>query len=152
MADTLQPLVNNQPIVNSDGTPTQYFIRWAQQRQIDINAGVTLEQVQTLIDEWAAHRQIHAGTGLTGGGALASDVTLNLEDTLVDPGTYGDATHAVQLLVDQQGRITAITAVPIAGGGGGGGGGVYAPLVNGDLPGPVPIATADGQFMMVRIG
>lgn len=35
--------------------------------------------------------------------------------------------------------------------GGGGGGGVYAPLVTGDTPGPVPIATGDGQFIMVRI-
>lgn len=28
---------------------------------------------------------------------------------------------------------------------------IYAPLVNGDLPGPTPIATADGQFIMVPI-
>lgn len=28
---------------------------------------------------------------------------------------------------------------------------VYAPLVSGDLPGPTPIASADGQFIMIRI-
>lgn len=30
-------------------------------------------------------------------------------------------------------------------------GGIYAPLVNGDLPGPTAIATSDGQFIMVQV-
>jgi hypothetical protein len=39
--------------------------------------------------------------------------------------------------------------VTIAASGGGGGG--YAPMVNGDLPGPSPIATTDGQFLMIPL-
>ncbi len=35
--------------------------------------------------------------------------------------------------------------------GGGGGAGIYAPLVNGDLPGPTAIADEYGQFIMVEI-
>lgn len=42
------------------------------------------------------------------------------------------------------------TTLNAAGGGGGGGGG-YAPMVNGDSPGPTPIATTDHQFLMVPL-
>jgi len=135
MANELQPLVSNQKIANPDGTPTDYFIRWAQQRQIDIQNGINAEQAQQLINDWAAQRDIIAGNGLNGGGPLSSDVTLNvgagigidvsasaisLEDTAVVPGVYGDATNVAQITVDQQGRITNVVNVPITGGGGGG--------------------------------
>jgi hypothetical protein len=84
MPGELQPLVNNQRIINSDGTPTEYFIRWAQERQIDIRNGITAEQAQELINEWAASRQIIAGFGLGGGGDLSADVTLVLDAELGD--------------------------------------------------------------------
>lgn len=108
-----QPLFSNQPIVNADGTPTQYFIRWAQQRQVDISGGITAAQAQQLVDDFAAGRSVKTGTGLTGGGTLAADRTLKLADTAVEPGTVGDATHVAKITVDQQGRITDIEAVPI---------------------------------------
>lgn len=78
MPGTLQPLDQNLTIVGSDGKPTLYFIKWAQQRQIDIGDSITLAQAQALIDAWAAARDVLAGTGLSGGGNLSSDVTLSL--------------------------------------------------------------------------
>jgi hypothetical protein len=62
-----------------------------------------------------------AGTGLDGGGVSGS-ITINLEDTTVTPGTYGNATLSPQITVNAQGQITDVTEVAITGAGGGGGG------------------------------
>lgn len=119
MPGDLQPLVDNQKIIREDGTPTKYFIRWAQQRQIDIGESITAEQAQALIDTWAAGREIIVGTALNGGGNLSADVTINHADSAVVPGIYGDASHVPQITVDQQGHITDVVEVPVSGGGGG---------------------------------
>lgn len=62
---------------------------------------------------------ITAGTGLTGGGNLASNVTISLANTTANAGTYGSNTQVAQITVDAQGRITAVSNVTITGGGGG---------------------------------
>ena len=116
-----QPLIDRVPIVGADGLPTPYFIRLLKQRGLAVDDKITAEQAEELIDLWSANRDIIAGVGLDGGGTLASDVTIDLADTAVTPGVYGDATHSAQITVDQQGRITTATEVPISGGGGGGG-------------------------------
>ena len=72
---------------------------------------------------------VTAGTALSGGGTFTTNqssdsaVTVNLDNTAVTPGTYGDANNTPQIVVDQQGRITSATTVTTAGSGGGGGGG-----------------------------
>jgi len=55
-----------------------------------------------------------AGTGMSGGGALTGNVTLNLANTAVAAGTYGNATAVSQITVDAQGRITSAGNVTIA--------------------------------------
>jgi len=69
-------------------------------------------------------RQVIAGTGLTGGGQLSSNVTLSvavggigptqLAVTGVTPGVYGSSTSVAQLTVDATGRVTAAASVPLA--------------------------------------
>ena len=59
-----------------------------------------------------------AGTGMSGGGQLTSNVTVNLANTAVTAGTYGNSTYVAQITVDAQGRLTAVSNVAIAGGGG----------------------------------
>jgi len=57
-----------------------------------------------------------AGTGMSGGGALTANVTLNLANTAVTAASYGSAANAVTITIDAQGRITsaANTAIAIA--------------------------------------
>lgn len=55
-----------------------------------------------------------AGTGMSGGGQLTSNVTLNLANTAVAAGSYGSATQVSQVTIDAQGRITSAANVTIA--------------------------------------
>lgn len=64
-------------------------------------------------------RQVNAGTGLTGGGALSSNVTISvapggigsteLAASGVTPGVYGSDTAIPVLTIDATGRVTAAT-------------------------------------------
>jgi len=68
-------------------------------------------------------RQVIAGSGLTGGGQLSSNITLSvapggigstqLNNTGVSPGTYGTSLLIPVITVDSNGRVTAMTSTPI---------------------------------------
>lgn len=55
-----------------------------------------------------------AGTGLSGGGALTGNVTLNLANTAVSAGAYGNASTVGTFTVDAQGRLTAAANATIS--------------------------------------
>lgn len=67
-------------------------------------------------------RQVIAGTGMSGGGQLNSNVTLSvavggigstqLAATGVAPGTYGNATNIPVFTVDETGRVMSATTIP----------------------------------------
>ena len=66
--------------------------------------------------------QVIAGTGMTGGGQLTSNVTLSIANggvgstqlnaTGVASGVYGDATNIPVFTIDTNGRVTAATTIP----------------------------------------
>lgn len=68
-------------------------------------------------------RQVIAGTGMAGGGALSSNVTLSiapggvgstqLANSGVTSGVYGSATEVPVFTVDVTGRVTAATTTPV---------------------------------------
>ena len=78
--------------------------------------------------------QVIAGTGLSGGGALTNNVTIDvapngistalLAASGVTSGIYGNTSNIPVLTIDATGRVTAASTVAVAGGGGGGSGSV----------------------------
>lgn len=60
MVGTPQPLDQKFGIVDRNGNPTEYFIRWAQQRQADIGDAITLDD---LLAYFLAHK-LQEGTGI----------------------------------------------------------------------------------------
>jgi hypothetical protein len=60
---------------------------------------------------------VSSGTGISVNNADPINPIVNLANTAVTPGTYGDSTHVGTFTVDAQGRITAASNIAIASGG-----------------------------------
>lgn len=75
----MQNLSRQTPIVNGDGTPTEYFMRLLQGRGgLLEDAGDQIDRLDGEVTALLA-RQIIAGDGLDGGGPLSADVTLTAD-------------------------------------------------------------------------
>ncbi len=81
-----------------------------------------------------------------------SSLTGSLSSTGVSFGTYGDATHTVQVQVGLDGRIIQISNVAVSGGGGGGGGTAAKKTAN-PLTGNYTLVQADSTtYITVNSG
>lgn len=121
----ISPMQFTEAIVDEQGRPTPYFLKqWAFQRSSNLGMDEIIVEIKAVNDAITAVQAINliAGVGLDGGGDLSGeDRTFDLADTTVVPGTFGSATRSAKITVDQQGRLTAVVEVAIAGGGGAGG-------------------------------
>jgi len=114
MSFTINP--PNTPMVDDGGRPTPEYYRFF--AQLQRNAANDALAADAPFLTFATSPILTGERVLTGGTGLTvsigpSLVAMNLDDTTVTPGTYGGAGNIVQLTVDQQGRLTAISSIAL---------------------------------------
>lgn len=80
----------------------------------DVNKPVSTAQQTALNAKADKSVVLTAGTGLSGGGDISTSRTLNLANTTVTAGSYGDTTHVATFSVDAQGRLTLAGSSSVA--------------------------------------
>jgi len=114
MTFTINP--PNTPMVDGAGRPTAEYYRFFAQLQRNASTDISGSLAGAPFLTFATSPVLTGERVLTGGAGLTANVgpsfvTMDLDDTAVTPGTYGGS--AVQLTVDQQGRITAISSITL---------------------------------------
>lgn len=132
MVGILQPLDQKFALVKPDGTPTDYFIRWAQQKQIDIGDSINLTDLQTYLTEHSLREgsgiQFTPSGDLNDSPLIAADVQEILDQITATRGTvlYRGLLGWSALLPGTAGnflKTNGAGADPEWAAGGGGGGG-----------------------------
>lgn len=136
MPGNLQPLDEKFPIVGSDGRPTLYFIKWAQQRQIDIEEGITADQAVEIVAQYIAEHPITVDWGDIGG-TLADQTDLQ---TALD-GKYSPSNLIFGHGLSYDTGTHVLTAIS--------GNGIL-PLVDGSVP-PNLVYLDDGSLVYAEI-
>jgi hypothetical protein len=85
---------------------------------VPINLGgtnaTTADAARTNLNAANQDTTISAGTGLSGGGSLAANRTINIANTAVTAGSFGAASKTLTATVNAQGQLTALAETPIA--------------------------------------
>jgi len=151
----LQELQQREAMVNPDGTPSQYFLRYLKAR-----GGALTDLEASILSKADKSTQVIAGAGLDGGGDLSSDVTLSAnEQEILDAISttqgsilYRGSSDWVVLTPSTAGKVLT-TNGPSANptweavtGGGGGGMAHCAPLPRGTSASATGQATKGIQF------
>lgn len=110
----VDPIDQNSRLTNQQGAPTTFFSRqWQLIRQF-VNGAAT--NITSLVARVTAIEGTNIGVTapITGGGLISGPpAPIGHADSGVTADTYGDATHTVQVTVDEKGHVTDIEEVAI---------------------------------------
>lgn len=120
-------------VINGGGTPS---------------GGLVNQNYLTFLDNSAVlpqSKQLVNGPNIEFDDAVAFEREIDITDTGVVPGTYGDASNVPQFEVDAKGRILSVIDIPITGGTGID----HVVLSDGGIPTPQPVNDGAGNFIYV---